>query len=917
MNKKQNRSVRAAAFQITLAVVALLLISSLLLVSTFANALRTTRSTRQTRVRDAREPGATVSHESPEVHRATTPLVFTVTNTNDTGTGSLRQAITDTNSMGGGTIAFNIPGSGVHTISPLTVLPTITQTVTIDGYTQSGSSANTNPPTQGINAVILIQLSGAMAPPNSNFSALTINADNCTVRGLVINSFQHDAIDALSNGNVITGNFIGTDVAGTAALPNGSQGAGAVIIGGTSSNNIIGGTTPSARNLISGNVGEGVFCQLGAGNTVQGNLIGTDVTGTLALGNTDRGVVTTALNTLIGGTTVDARNVISANNRGVDLNGGSSDTVQGNFIGTDITGTIALGNPNAGLNLNGGVSGNLIGGLATTPGTPPGNLISGNAGNYGVIVGNAASGNLIQGNIIGADITGTQSLGNLGGIQINGPGNTVGGTASDAGNIIAFNGTMCASPNDIGVAVTGDNSINNAILGNSIFSNGGLGIDLIAAGDSGCDITANDHCDIDTGPNDLQNYPVITSVVSGGGNTSIQGTLDSVANTMFRVEFFDNPRCHSSGFGQGQTFIGSADITTDGNCNGTIDVTLPVTLQAGHAITATATRLGSLAGCLTPPSGMVSWWPGDDNADDIQGSNNGTLQGSATFAAGKVQEAFSLNGNGAYVRITDTGSLNFEGSDFSIDAWIQTTASVQMHIYSSAWNFNPLVLLLVSPDSHAEFFIRDNSGTELDAIGITALNDGHWHHLTGIRNGTTALIYVDGVQEGTASNGSFGAISLTCGFDTIGGNNSSASCAEPANSNFFNGLIDEVEVFNHALSQSEIQAIFNAGSSGKCKPSTELETSEFSACLVVNSTATPTPTPTLSPTGTPHVRVRPTPRSRPTPSARPTPPPHLTPIPPPPSPRPTAWPRPTSPPHITPVPPPPSPRATPWPRPSP
>src|SRR5215467_9192063 len=136
---------------------------------------------------------------------------FTVTNTNDSGAGSLRQAILDANTMGGGTIAFNISGAGVHTISPLTALPAITKTVTIDGYTQPGSSANINPPTQGIKAVILIELSGAMAPLGSNFSGLTLNADNCTVRGLVINSFQHDAIDALSNGNVITGNFVGTD----------------------------------------------------------------------------------------------------------------------------------------------------------------------------------------------------------------------------------------------------------------------------------------------------------------------------------------------------------------------------------------------------------------------------------------------------------------------------------------------------------------------------------------------------------------------------------------------------------------------------------------------------------------------------------------------------------------------------------
>src|SRR6266404_3441808 len=150
------------------------------------SAHETAQSARTMRVRNSRESNPTITQESrPAVQTPTTPLVFTVMNTNDTGGGSLRQAILDSNSMGGGTINFNIPGGGVHTISPLTVLPTITQTVTIDGYTQPGSSANTNPPTIGINAVIVIQLSGAML---GNVSGLTINAANCTVSGLVINS---------------------------------------------------------------------------------------------------------------------------------------------------------------------------------------------------------------------------------------------------------------------------------------------------------------------------------------------------------------------------------------------------------------------------------------------------------------------------------------------------------------------------------------------------------------------------------------------------------------------------------------------------------------------------------------------------------------------------------------------------------
>src|SRR5205085_5901194 len=133
---------------------------------------------RSMRVRNVREPDPmTTQKPRPAVQTPTTPLLFTVTNTNDSGMGSLRQAILDANSMGGGTINFNIPGTGVHSISPMTALPTITQPVTIDGYTQPGSSQNTNPPTEPINAVILIELSGTMA---GNVSGLTINADSCT-----------------------------------------------------------------------------------------------------------------------------------------------------------------------------------------------------------------------------------------------------------------------------------------------------------------------------------------------------------------------------------------------------------------------------------------------------------------------------------------------------------------------------------------------------------------------------------------------------------------------------------------------------------------------------------------------------------------------------------------------------------------
>jgi hypothetical protein len=468
----------------------------------------------------------------------------------------------------------------------------------------------------GINAVLQIELSGVNS--GSNFSGLIINADNCTVRGLVINRFVHDGIDVCANGNVIEGNFIGTNPTGTAALPNGSGGNGGIVLNfcGSFSNNTVGGTAPAARNLVSGNIGNGIQIGVGTGNIVEGDFIGTDVTGTIALANTGPGIAISGSSNLVGGTTVAARNIISGNNRGVTLGNGDSNMVQGNFIGTDLTGTVAVPNTNGGMSVNAG-SNNIVGGLTATAGTPPGNLISGNTGDYGLTVfTSGASGTMIQGNVIGSDITGVNPLGNaVGGISIGGHDSTVGGTTANAHNIIAFNGSMCGSPNFIGVRIFGDAAINNAVLGNSIFSNGGLGIDLNINPDGACGVTANHHCDNVTGPNHLQNYPALTSATSGGGSTSIHGSLDAASNTTFRLEFFDNPQCHSSGFGQGKTFIGTTNVMTDGSCNAPINVTLPVNVQSGHVITATATdptgNTSEFSACVVvnPNAGRISPTP--------------------------------------------------------------------------------------------------------------------------------------------------------------------------------------------------------------------------------------------------------------------------------------------------------------------
>jgi hypothetical protein len=223
-------------------------------------------------------------------------------------------------------------------------------------------------------------------------------------------------------------------------------------------------------------------------------------------------------------------------------------------------------------------------------------------------------------------------------------------------------------------------------------------------------------------------------------------------------------------------------------------------------------------GCVPPPPNMVAWWPASGTANDIQGSNQGTLRNGATFASGKVGQAFSFNGVNQSVdtSASPTSDFNFGASDLSIDAWVNFTTSPISPIIFATPQSQPLVQLRIF-NNKGEFFIRDDGGNPIDVVGTTNLNDGVWHHLVGVRQGTTGFIYVDGVQQNSVPNPTFGSITSACGFAFIGGNNSGVNCGAPAAENFFNGLIDEVEVFKRALSTAEIQAIFGAGSAGKCK----------------------------------------------------------------------------------------------------
>ena len=381
-----------------------------------------------------------------------------------------------------------------------------------------------------------------------------------------------------ATGNLVQGNLIGTDITGTGAVGNSN---GGVFINGAP-NNTIGGTTGSARNIISGNGLIGVLInQLTAtGNLVQGNYIGLDINGTAAIANGGDGVrIASAPGNTIGGTVGGARNVISGNLAvGVDIldPASTNNAVQGNYIGTDATGTAPVGNFNEGVFVNGGIS-NVIGGTTSAAR----NLISGNTIGVAITDGNAQS-NVVQGNFIGTNAAGTGAIANtFDGVRLAGSAsnNTVGG-AGGASNIIAYNGGD-------GVFLDQTAGFGNKIDLNSIFSNGGLGIDIFPDG-----VTLNDAGDPDTGPNGLQNFPALSLADSTASGTTIAGTLNSTANTNFTVQLFYDTACDPSGYGEGRIFVGSITVPTNGSGDGGFNQIFPTVVASGWFVTATATDPG-------------------------------------------------------------------------------------------------------------------------------------------------------------------------------------------------------------------------------------------------------------------------------------------------------------------------------------
>ena len=701
----------------------------------------------------------------------------TIVNTNDAGQGSLRQFLTNANTLSGdaslaqsglvagkenaifmisnGTSAGGLRSSnnyfsgGVATISPTSALPTISTPMVIDAQKQPGWTS-----------APIVELNGTNAGSGTN--GLSVTGGGTTVKGLIVNRFGGAGSGSgirmqTGGGNTVAGCYIGTNATGTAAAANTQHGVFIV----DSPNNVIGGTTPLPSNVISGNAANGVYI-LGApatGNSVRGNYIGTNAAGTAALANGGAGVDVEAAgaNNTIGGTTAGSTNVISGNvGSGVWLYSSTTGTlVQGNYIGTGASGLAAIPNQVHGVALTGGTTTNTIGGT----GAAARNVISGNQ-NVGVRLATVTtSGNTIQGNYIGVGANGTAALGNgTFGVFVDATNTSVGGTADGAGNVIANNGSD-------GVAVV-NTSTGNGILRNAINANGGLGIDLVDDG-----VTANDGAKPAGQPNLLMDFPVFTSASLYGTTLTVAGYVGSAPNQATfanaRVEIFKSDN-DPSGYGEGQTHLGFLTSDANGNVSGAITVS---GLVVGDRITGTATdgsnNTSEFGANVTVTSGGVSGTVFEDvNYGGGAGRSLAGSSGVVRFAA-RV-ELYDSGGNYVTFATTDaSGNYSFTGlmaGNYTVRVVNSTVTSSRTGYVAGLW---PVQTFRTDASSGTAAAVTDYVGGEVPSK-VDAGNGS-----TTLAALTTATTTAQSIAPVTIGGDNVTGVDFGFNFDTIVNTNDS------------------------------------------------------------------------------------------------------------------------------------------------
>jgi uncharacterized repeat protein (TIGR01451 family) len=526
------------------------------------------------------------------------PSTLTVTSINDSGAGTLRQAILDANAAACTapcTIAFGTSGE----INVATPLPAITAAdLTIDGYTSPGASANTNAFGQPSNAALTMALNGG----GTISFGFDVQATNVKILGFAIKNFGNAGVrfSGANSGSKVSGCHIGTDATGL--LGAGNDG-GVLFIGSTGAT--AGGATPADRNIISGNDFWGITIDAtSSAITVAGNYIGTrrDLAG--ALPNID-GIVVHAGATAISLGTSGTGNVISGNSATGIILSADGVNVIGNLIGT--AGTAATALPNStGILINAVSSANTIGGASPSHV----NYISGNTQNGIFIHGDD---NVIDNNVIGLASDGTTVMGNGGsGIRLE---------TTAARNLIgtSFGNKLVFNTNDGVTIATNGTGIGTVVRLNKIAANGSRAIDIDDDG-----TTANDATDADTGANNRQNFPVINQASYGSGVVTVSVTMNSSGGVNANHYKFDVYKGNGSSPSQAVESLGTSGCVA-GNTfsNYGFSVSAGSTV-VGNNVVATATAYSDAA-CSTPSEGTSELSPGVRVGGDIHwiaGSGN-------------------------------------------------------------------------------------------------------------------------------------------------------------------------------------------------------------------------------------------------------------------------------------------------------
>ena len=605
-----------------------------------------------------------VNNFATQSTRVTVGAVYTVNSNADTndgactasGTGNgctLREAITAANAnVGKDTIAFNIAGGGAQTINTTSILPNVSEAVFIDGSSQPGFAG-----------ALLIELKGSSA---GQTSGLNISGGNSRIKALAVNGFFYSGISLQGSNNVIEGCFIGTNLSGTAAVPNTTG-----ISVDSGSNNLIGGTTVAARNVISGNNGNGISVNAGASGTrIKGNYIGprNDGIGALTQPNWAPGIgLYSTSGNIVGGTEPGAGNVISGNKGpGVFISmsypsgpGSTNNTVQGNYLGTYPDGLNALINEGGALSIGDGSSNNLIGG--TVPSAR--NVMAPGMSIY------ASNANTIQGNYIGIKADGSARITTAGfsGIQMRGGSNNIiGGTAPGAGNVISGNNgpgiwivnscTECNPPqpqvlstnnvvqgNIIGLNPTGTAAVPNTGNGVEVSrgSTGNLiggttaGARNIISGNTGSGVVINNFSGASNGNTIQGNFigtnPAGTAAIGNTGNgISINGVdnttiggITAGAGNLVSGNLSSGIVIGSNSPGSGQPQVGSNGAQVLGNFIGTNATGTAVVRNTFSGISVNASSNIHIGGTAAGSRNLISGNGG--NGVDINVNSNGNF----------------------------------------------------------------------------------------------------------------------------------------------------------------------------------------------------------------------------------------------------------------------------------------------------